>query len=58
MLRQTELERPDAVIFDWDSTLVDNWQAIADALNAALNAFGLPDLTLREVRDRARASAR
>jgi phosphoglycolate phosphatase len=33
---------PQAVIFDWDNTLVENWRVLTDAMNAALSAFHLP----------------
>lgn len=33
---------PQAVIFDWDNTLVENWQALTGAMNEALIQFGLP----------------
>jgi phosphoglycolate phosphatase len=39
-----------AVIFDLDGTLVDAFAAVADALNAAREAFGLPPQTLDAVR--------
>ncbi len=39
-----------AVIFDLDGTLVDAFAAVADALNAARAAYGLPPLPLGEVR--------
>ena len=34
----TALTRPRALLFDWDSTLVDNWRSIETALNATLVA--------------------
>jgi len=49
---------PEAVIFDWDNTLVDAWPGIATALNAALTRFGHPAWTLDEVRARVRRSLR
>ena len=49
---------PRAVLFDWDNTLVDNWQVIADAMNATLSAMGNPVWTLDETRSRIRASLR
>jgi phosphoglycolate phosphatase len=49
---------PRAVLFDWDNTLVDNWGAIADALNAALTAMGHAPWTLAETRARVRESMR
>jgi phosphoglycolate phosphatase len=33
---------PRAVIFDWDNTLVDSWEAIAEAINRARAKYGLP----------------
>ncbi len=53
-----ELDRPDAVIFDWDSTLVDNWASIVKALNATLAMMGHGQWTATEVRERTRSSAR
>ena len=52
------LHPPGAVLFDWDSTLVDNWGAIAHALNTALVAMGHAPWSEDEVRRRATASAR
>jgi phosphoglycolate phosphatase len=49
---------PRAILFDWDDTLVDNWGAIAHALNAAFAAFGLPRLSVAEVRRQATRSMR
>ncbi|MEX0808134.1 MAG: HAD hydrolase-like protein [Dongiaceae bacterium] len=49
---------PKAVLFDWDNTLVDNWEVIADAMNATLSAMGHPIWTLEETRVRIRASLR
>ena len=52
------LSRPDAVLFDWDNTLVDNWASIHDALNVTLVAMGHEPWTKAEVKARVRASAR
>lgn len=49
---------PRILLFDWDDTLVDNWGAITEALNAALAAFGLPPWEVAETRARARHSLR
>ena len=54
----TRLPKPAAILFDWDNTLVDNWAAIARALNAARGAFGHPDLSEAEVRGWVRQSMR
>jgi phosphoglycolate phosphatase len=52
------LELPRAVLFDWDSTLVDNWAGITSAVNAALTAFDHAPWSEAEVRARAKKSAR
>ena len=52
------LPRPEAIVWDWDNTLVDGWAAIAAELNAAFAAFGLPRWTLEEVKARVRRSLR
>lgn len=52
------LERPRAILFDWDNTLVDNWGVIRAALNAALTAMGHDPWTLEETKARVRASLR
>ncbi|MEQ8334020.1 HAD family hydrolase [Nisaea sp.] len=49
---------PQAVLFDWDSTLVDNWPGVTAAMNAALAAFDLPVWTEAEMRFRAKRSMR
>ena len=51
-------QRPRAILFDWDNTLVDNWTAIHDALNATLAAMERPAWSLAETRARVRASLR
>lgn len=52
------LRRPRALLFDWDNTLVDNWSAIHEALNAALTAMGHSAWSYQETRERVRASMR
>jgi len=52
------LELPKAIVFDWDSTLVDNWRSIEEALNATLLAMGHRPWTPEEIRSRIRASMR
>jgi phosphoglycolate phosphatase len=49
---------PQAVLFDWDNTLVDNWGCIRAALNHALVAFGQEPWTEEETRARVRQSLR
>lgn len=52
------LPTPVAILFDWDNTLVDNWETIRTALNAARAAFGLEIWTEEETRQRVRQSMR
>ena len=52
------LPYPQAVIFDWDNTLVDNWGTIAEALNEALVQDGQQPWTLDEVKQRAMRALR
>ena len=54
----TRLPAPAAILFDWDNTLVDNWAAIAGALNAARGAFGHPEMSEAAVRGWVRQSMR
>ena len=54
----TPLPAPAAILFDWDNTLVDNWAAIAGALNAARGAFGHPEMSEAAVRGWVRQSMR
>ena len=58
MTARAGLEQPAAVIFDWDSTLVDNWGAIERALNATLGKMGKPTWSREEVHRRTKKSAR
>jgi len=52
------INRPKAILFDWDNTLVDNWPAIADALNTTLVAMGQAPWTMEETLGRVRKSLR
>jgi len=52
------LARPRAVLFDWDNTLVDSWETLRVAINAALVAFGQTPWTIAETRQRVRRSLR
>lgn len=52
------LPRPRALLFDWDSTLVDNWRSIERALNATLVAMGQAPWTTETIRARVRESMR
>lgn len=50
--------RPDAVLFDWDNTLIDSWGVIHDALNTTFEAMDHPLWTLEETRQRVNRSMR
>jgi phosphoglycolate phosphatase len=52
------MTRPRAILFDWDNTLVDNWDVIAEAMNAVFDAFDRPRWTVEETRRHVRASLR
>ena len=51
-------ETPRAVLFDWDNTLIDSWNAIHHALSVTLHAMGHQPWSFKETRTRVRASAR
>ena len=51
-------ERPRALLFDWDNTLVDSWTTIHEALNAVMAAMEKPLWSLRETKERVRLSLR
>jgi phosphoglycolate phosphatase len=52
------LERPRAIVFDWDNTLVDSWGTIHEALVRTFTAMGREPWTLAETKARARHSLR
>ncbi len=52
------LSRPRAILFDWDNTIADGWLAVTMGLNAAFDAFGMPNWTNAETKARARRSIR
>lgn len=49
---------PAAVLFDWDDTLVDTWDAITHALNAVHAHFGMETVDVPEAKRRATRSLR
>jgi phosphoglycolate phosphatase len=51
-------DRPAAILFDWDNTLIDGWAAIAAALNAVFARHGMPRWTASEARANVRGSLR
>ena len=52
------LVRPDAILFDWDNTLVDSWGTIHEALNAVMVAMDEPPWSLQATKERVRLSLR
>ncbi|WP_137127551.1 HAD family hydrolase [Roseomonas sp. HF4] len=52
------MTRPDAILWDWDNTLVDGWAAIEAGLNAAFRAFGMAEWTRIQVLANVRKSLR
>jgi len=53
-----DLPRPRAVLFDWDNTLVDNWETVRSGVNAALASFGREPWSYDETRARLITSLR
>jgi len=51
-------ERPEAIIFDWDNTLVDTFPVIHEALNMTFEAYDKPLWSFQETKDRVRKSMR
>ena len=52
------LQRPRAVIFDWDNTLVDSWECIRESYNMTFRHFAMPEWSMEETRARVAASMR
>ena len=52
------MQKPDAVIFDWDDTIVDTWQVVRSAINATLEHFGHAAWSEDEARKRIGPPAR
>ena len=50
--------RPQAILFDWDNTLVDSWATIHEALNHVMVAMDKPPWSIAETRARVRLSLR
>jgi phosphoglycolate phosphatase len=49
---------PKAILFDWDNTLIDSWDAIHHALVVTFGAMGHEPWTLAETKARVRLSLR
>jgi phosphoglycolate phosphatase len=47
---------PEAILWDWDNTLVDAWAGVAAALNVVFSAHGMPTWTADDARSRVRLS--
>ena len=56
--KATDRERPRAILFDWDNTLVESWGVIHEAINLTLDAMGHKRWTREETERRVRASLR
>src|ERR1700740_2484198 len=54
----SRMSRPQAILFDWDNTLVDSWATIHEALNFLMAAMDRPLWTMEETRERVRLSLR
>ena len=52
------INKPRVVLFDWDDTVVDNWESAFGALNAALTHMGMEAWSAEEARRRSGPSAR
>jgi phosphoglycolate phosphatase len=52
------MKAPKAIIFDWDNTLVESWDAIHHALVVTFEAMGVAPWTLDETKSRVRRSLR
>ncbi len=52
------LPKPQAVLFDWDNTLVDTWPTIHRALNMTLDHMQYPQWSLDKVKSNVKRSMR
>ena len=52
------MNRPQAIIFDWDNTLVDTWPTIHEALNHCMAAMDKPLWSLADTKEKVRLSLR
>jgi phosphoglycolate phosphatase len=52
------LRKPDAIIYDWDNTLVDTWPLIKNAINATMRSLNREEWSLEKVRDSVHKSMR
>lgn len=52
------LSQPEAMIFDWDNTLVSTFELLKSSLNQALSHFNMTPWTDQEIRQRSQLSAK
>lgn len=52
------LQKPSAIFFDWDGTLVDSMAALHAYYNHVLVHFGMPEISLEQAKSNIRRSAR
>jgi phosphoglycolate phosphatase len=52
------LKKPDAIIYDWDNTLVDTWPLIQSAINSTMRATNREEWSVEKVRDSVHKSMR
>ncbi len=57
-MKPAGIQRPSAVLFDWDNTLVDSWAVIHAALNETFSVMDHPSWTRAETEARVRGSLR
>ncbi|MFN7038879.1 MAG: HAD family hydrolase [Alphaproteobacteria bacterium] len=46
------MNKPEAIIFDWDNTLVDTWSLLLQSMNETFIIFGMTTWTLEEMKER------
>ncbi|MBK67288.1 MAG: HAD family hydrolase [Rickettsiales bacterium] len=54
----SNLKTPEAILFDWDNTLADNWNLIINSLNATFVKYGLETWSREEADFKVNKSAR
>ncbi len=52
------LKKPNAILFDWDNTLVNTWPLIHQAINVTFKEYGLKPWSLEKVKANAHESSR
>ena len=58
MIKSTVKSSPDAILFDWDNTLVNNWDPIFISYNETLKKLGLKKKSKEETLKNAKYSLR